>query len=69
MQDLVGDPLDVARIETGTLSVKPAPADVAEMVDDARRRFLGGGGRDNLHVDLMPDLPPVMARRPSTSCC
>ena len=69
MQDLVGDLLDVARIETGTLSVKPAPADVAEMVDDARRRFLGGGGRDNLHVDLMPDLPPVMARRPSTSCC
>ena len=61
MQDLIGDLLDVARIETGTLSVKPAPAEVAEMVDDARRRFLGGGGRDNVHLDLEPDLPPVMA--------
>ena len=63
MQDLIGDLLDVARIETGTLSVKPVPADVAEVVDDARRRFLSGGGRDNLHVDLAPDLPPVMADR------
>ena len=63
MQDLIGDLLDVARIETGTLSVKPAPAGVAEMLDYARRRFLSGGGRDNLHVDLAPDLPPVMADR------
>ena len=63
MQDLIGDLLDVARIETGTLPVKPAPADVAEMVDDARRRFLSGRGRDNLLVDLAPDLPPVMADR------
>ena len=57
MQDLIGDLLDVARIETGTLSVQPSPANVAEMVDDARRRFLGGGGRDNLLVELAPDLP------------
>ena len=63
MQNLVGDLLDVARIQTGTLSVKPMSADLAEMVDDARRRFLGGGGRDNLLVDLAPDLPPVMADR------
>ncbi len=63
MQDLIGDLLDVARIETGTLPVKPAPADVAEMVDDARRRFLGGGGRDNFQVELAPGLPPVMADR------
>ena len=63
MQDLIGDLLDVARIETGTLSVKPMPANVAEMVDDARRRFLGGGGGDNLLVDLASDLPPVMADR------
>ena len=63
MQDLIGDLLDVARIETGTLSVKPAPADVAEMVDAARRRFLGGGGRDNVHLDLTPDLPQVLADR------
>ena len=29
MRDLIGDLLDVARIETGELSVAPAPADVA----------------------------------------
>ena len=63
MQDLIGDLLDVARIETGTLSVKPMPANVAEMVDEARRRFLSVGGRDDLHMDLGPDLPPVMADR------
>ena len=63
MRYLIGDLLDVARIETGTLSVAPGPADVADMVDEAGNRFLSGGGRDNLHVDLAPDLPPVMADR------
>ena len=63
MRYLIGDLLDVARIETGTLSVGPGPADVADMVDEAGNRFLSGGGRDNLHVALAPDLPPVMADR------
>ena len=63
MRYLIGDLLDVARIETGSLSVAPGPSDVADMVDEAGNRFLSGGGRDNLHVDLAPDLPPVMADR------
>ena len=63
MRYLIGDLLDVARIETGTLSVAPGPADVADMVDAAGNRFLSGGGRDNLRVDLTPDLPAVMADR------
>ena len=63
MRYLIGDLLDVARIETGALSVAPGPADVADMVDEAGNRFLSGGGRDNIHVDLAPDLPPVMADR------
>ena len=63
MRYLIGDLLDVARIETGTLSVMPGPADVADMVDEARNRVLGGDRSDNLHVDLSPDLPPVMADR------
>ena len=66
MRHLIGDLLDVARIETGTLSVNPGPADVAEMVDDARSRFLNEGGRENLHFDLPSDLPPVMADRRRT---
>ena len=63
MQDLITDLLDVARVETGTLSVEPGPANVADMVDEARSRFLSGGGRGNLEVDLPLDLPPVMADR------
>ena len=67
MRHLIGDLLDVARIETGTLSVNPGQADIAEIVDDARSRlFLNEGGRDNLHFDLPSDLPPVMADRRRT---
>ena len=61
MRDLIGDLLDVARIETGELSVAPAPADVATLVDEARSRFQSGGGRSNLRIDLPPELPLVMA--------
>ena len=61
MRDLIGDLLDVARIETGDLSVAPAPADVATLVDEARSRFQSGGGRNNLRIDLSPELPLVMA--------
>ena len=51
----------MARIETGELSVAPAPADVATLVDEARSRFQSGGGRNNLRIDLSPELPLVMA--------
>ena len=61
MQGLIGDLLDVARIETGGLSVAPAPADLATLVDEARSRFQSGGGRSNLRIDLSPRLPLVMA--------
>ena len=61
MRDLIGDLLDVARIETGALSVAPVPAEVATLVDEARSRFQSGGGRNNLHIDLSPELPLVMA--------
>ena len=63
MRELIGDLLDVARIETGALPVVPEPSDVSLLVDEARSRFLSGGGRDDLHVDLGPNLPPVMADR------
>ena len=61
MRDLIGDLLDMARIETGELSVAPAPAEVATLVDEARSRFQSGGGRNNLRIDLSPELPLVMA--------
>ena len=63
MHDLVADLLDVARIETGTLPVTPEPAEVAVLVDRARGTFTSAGGRNNLAIDIPPDLPLVMADR------
>ena len=63
MRRLIGDLLDVARIETGTLVVSPSPEGVAELVEDATRRFAGGGGRSSVVVetDLALGLPPVLS--------
>ena len=63
IRDLIGSLLDVARIETGTLPVSPEPAEVAVLVDRARNTFLSAGGRNELDIDLAPDLPLVMADR------
>jgi len=61
MDALISDLLDAGRIDSGTLSVAPAPTEVAALVDRARNTFLSGGGRSALRIDLPPDLPPVMA--------
>ncbi len=63
MHVLISDLLDVARIETGTLAVSPEPTDVALLLSEARNAFRSGGGRHNVHIDLAPDLPWVMADR------
>ena len=63
MHGLVADLLDVARIETGTLPVSPEPAEVAALVDRARSTFISAGGRNNLVIEIEPDLPLVMADR------
>ena len=63
MRHLIGDLLDVARIETGTLPVAPEPVAVTGLVDEARSRFQSGGERSNLVIDLPPDLPRVLADR------
>ena len=61
MHALVADLLDVARIETGTLSVSPEPADVSVLVDRARSAFINSAGGASLAIDIEPDLPLVMA--------
>ena len=63
MRDLIGDLLDVARIETGTLPIQPEPAELTKLIDRARNNFSSGGGRSLLEIDLAPDLPLVMADR------
>ena len=63
MRELIGDLLDVARIETGALPVAPEPCDAALLVDEARRRFQSEDGRKEVTIDLAPSLPPVTADR------
>ena len=63
MRELIGDLLDVARIETGTLPVSPEPVEIADLVDRARNTFLNGGSRNHLDIDLAPDLPLVRVDR------
>ena len=63
MRGLISDLLDAGRIEAGTLSVAPEPAEVVVLVDQARNTFLSGGGRHAVRIDLPPDLPRVMADR------
>ena len=58
---LIADLLDQGRIESGTLTVSPEPADVARMVDQARNTFLSGGGQHTLDIDLPEALPRVLA--------
>ncbi len=63
MRYLIGDLLDVARIETGTLPVVPEPSDVQVLVEEATNRFLSGGAGSALKIDLPENLPLVMADR------
>ena len=63
MRYLIGDLLDVAHIETGTLAVAPEPADVQFLVDEAKSRFQAGGKGNPLKVEMSEDLPLVMADR------
>ena len=66
MRGLLNDLLDAGRIETGTLSVAPAAAEVAGLVDQARQTFVSGaaGARHPVSIDLPPNLPRVMADGP-----
>ena len=63
MRDLITDLIDVVRIETGTLSVNPVPLELSRLVDEGRNTFLNAGGRDNIRINLPPDLPLVLADR------
>ena len=63
MRELIGDLLDVARIETGALPVDLEPTEAAALVDRARNAYQGAGGSNDLAIDVAPGLPAVMADR------
>ena len=61
MRDLIGELLDMARIETGAFSMTPEPTDVGALVEEARSASLSGSGGRDIALDLEPDLPWIMA--------
>ena len=63
MRDLIGDLLQVAQIEAGNLSVRPEPLEPADLIDEAKQRFVNGGGRRNIEIDMSRQMPRVMADR------
>ena len=63
MRALINDLLDVARIETGTLSISPETLEAAVLVDEARNTFLSAGGRNNVLIEVPPGTPLVLADR------
>ena len=63
MRGLIGDLLDVARIETGTLPVDPEPADLRLLVEEAGGLFRSGNAKNPLDLELAAGLPMVLADR------
>ncbi len=61
MNRLIADLLDVARIQTGSLSVTPTAVSVAALVDEARSTYLSADGSHSLFIEVPPDIPQVMA--------
>ena len=63
LRELMDNLLDVTRIEAGTLSVRPEPTDLVEVLEEARTTFARGGGRHDVRLELLADMPQVSADR------
>jgi PAS domain S-box-containing protein len=59
--DLVANLLDVTRIEAGTLSVRPEPLDLGRVIEEAKSRFAGTGGTQEVRVHVPEGVPAVRA--------
>ena len=60
MRDLINNLLDLTRIETGTLQVSPAPADLAPVIEQAKAAFAASGQTADIKLRLDADLPQVL---------
>jgi PAS domain S-box-containing protein len=66
LAELVGNLLDITRIEAGALSVNPATLDLRTIIEEARSAFARGGARQEIRLELPDDLPVVKADRHRT---
>jgi signal transduction histidine kinase len=57
---LIAELLEVARIDTGRLSLYPRPLDVASAVEQVTQSVRAGTGRE-VHFEPEPDLPQILA--------
>ena len=61
MDRVISDLLDAGHLATGTLPVSAVPISVLELLEQARRAFVGGAATHDVTINLQPDLPKVMA--------
>ena len=62
MRHIINDLVDMTQIESGTLSVNLEPANVADLLDQAREACINAGeANTDIELDLAADLPRVMA--------
>ena len=63
MRGLIWDLLEVARINSGTLTLTLEPTELPSLLGQARASFLEGGTGHPVELDLAPDLPRVSVDR------
>ncbi len=61
----IGNLLDMTRLESGAIEIKPEPEDLAEIVGTALQRAGRLLAEHRVDVDLAPDLPMLRARLPA----
>ena len=62
MRHIINDLVDMTQIESGTLSVNPEPANVADLLKQAREAHINASeGNTDIELDLAADLPRIMA--------
>ena len=63
MSALIGSLVDVARVETGMLSLNTGPVDVSDLLEEAKRTCLTRGMRNTITIHVPQRPPPVIADR------
>ena len=63
METLITDLLDVARIDSGELAVRPEPVALEALVEAALAGFRTAGGRHDVQIDLPEGLDRVLVER------
>jgi PAS domain S-box-containing protein len=61
LAELVANLLDMTRIEAGTLSVRPEPLDVRQVIEEATSKFARAGGTQEVQVHVPDTVPLVRA--------